>query len=143
MTSNIAADAAAALKLFFRTYEPVTGINLLFPDGNYGKPYDNYYSIDYACISGDRLDAGLGWGLYFSLNPRYFSVSDDCFTLSITGSGIIVGGSSWSRRYDFGPVTFEVFSRSPNAVEARKEFGAELEALRQLGSYVRSTEDPT
>ena len=133
MTSVLAEDAAAALKLYFRIYEPVTGINLRFPDGNFGKPFDNYYSLEYTRVSGNRLDAGLGWGLFISMEPRSFTVSADYFTLSIIGAGIMVGGSDWSRRYDLGPITFEVFSRSVTAVEARKEFGGDLAALRALG----------
>lgn len=80
------------------------------PDGYFGKPYDNYYTLEHADTHGPRIDIGLGYGLILTMEPTAFRLDDRGLTLKVAGHRILLESQEVRFRYDSGNVTFEVCS---------------------------------
>uniref|UniRef100_UPI000ACF1FFC hypothetical protein n=1 Tax=Gordonia sp. HS-NH1 TaxID=1435068 RepID=UPI000ACF1FFC len=71
MTVSTAESARRAIETFFGIHASSV-ITLRLPDGYFGKPYDNYYTLENTDTHGPRIEIGLGYGLTLTLIPTDF-----------------------------------------------------------------------
>ena len=130
MTTTPADATKTAIETFFSTYNSVV-INMKLPDGNFGKPFDNYYKLESVDLDNGRLNVGLGYGLTLHLTPMGFAFGPEFFELRIESRDVLLKSEGLRLRYDSGVVIFEVYPDDSSSIGARN---AALPALKHAAS---------
>lgn len=133
MTATPAEAAKTAIETFFSTYNSVV-INMKLPDGNFGRPFDNYYKLESVDIDNGQLNVGLGYGLVLHVTPMGFTFGPEFFDLELDSRDILLESEGLRLRYDSGVVTFEVYPNDSSSIDARN---ATLHALKHAASSVQ------
>lgn len=136
MSSQLVLATRLAIDTFFSVYSPLV-VNLQLPDGNFGKPYDNYYRLGVISAEGELLRIDLGHGLSLEVAPTGYEFSDDFTTLAITGRNIRIYADDLNRRYEYGPIVFEVDPWYSEVTDARDRG---LSSLRDAASAGNATD---
>ncbi|MBN0975331.1 MULTISPECIES: hypothetical protein [Gordonia] len=118
MTMTLADAAKRAIESFFSAYESVV-INMKLPDGNFGKPFDNYYKLESVDTDNNQVNVGLGYGLVLHLTPTGIAFGHGFFDLKVVASNILLESEDLRLRYDSGIVTFEVYPDDSSSIGAR------------------------
>lgn len=126
MTMTLADAARAAIECFFSAYKSVV-INMKLPDGNFGKPFDNYYKLESVDTDDRQVNVDLGYGLVLHATPKSVAFGHGFFDLKIDASNILLESGDLRLRYDSGIVTFEVYSDDSSSIDARDAALSNLE----------------
>lgn len=133
MTTTTTDATKTAIETFFSTYNSVV-INMKLPDGNFGKPFDNYYKLESVGIDDSQLNVHLGYGLVLHVTPMNFAFGPEYFDLKLDSKDILLESEGLRLRYDSGVVTFEVYPDDSSSIDARD---AALPALKHAASKVK------